>query len=291
MRWRLLALFALSPSLVFAGAISLSPTVIGNGGVALLRWEGEEPLVAVARYRDRLINLSPSPGGAAAFLGADVETPEGDYPVEVAVTDRKGRTSFYNFRLTVSDVERPVERLTLPPAMVTPKDPAILGRIERESILLKELFAGVTSKDFPETIRLPVADPVGSVFGLRRILNSQPRSPHSGVDFRSPSGTPVRAPANGKVVYTGDLYYTGKTVLLDHGEGFFTLYAHLDRITVSVGELLPAGKVLGKVGSTGRSTGAHLHWGGKLRGDRIDPLALYDLWHRKNLDSAHSGRR
>jgi murein DD-endopeptidase MepM/ murein hydrolase activator NlpD len=118
---------------------------------------------------------------------------------------------------------------------------------------------------------------VSSPFGLRRILNGQPKSPHAGVDFRSPAGTAVRAAARGRVAFAGELYYTGRTVILDHGEGLFSLYAHLQTLACSPEAVLEAGTVLGTVGSTGRSTGPHLHWGVKLRGDRLDPLALTEL--------------
>jgi len=122
---------------------------------------------------------------------------------------------------------------------------------------------------------------VSSPFGLRRILNGKPRSPHSGVDFRSSRGTPIRSAAAGVAVFAGDLYYTGKTVVLDHGDGLYTLYAHLESIDCRTGERLKDGDIVGKVGSSGRSTGPHLHWGCKLRGDRIDPLALVNLFREE----------
>jgi len=174
----------------------------------------------------------------------------------------------------VEDVKRPAERLTLPREMVTPADPAVLRRINRERDLLRELFGRNEGEFSPGPLILPVDDPVGSPFGLRRILNGVPKSPHSGVDFRSPSGTEIRAPLDGSVVFAGDLYYTGRTVVLDHGAGLFTYYAHLRTTGAHPGDRIRQGEAVGTVGSTGRSTGPHLHWGAKLRGDRIDPLVL-----------------
>lgn len=276
MKWLVLLLF-LFPGQVLA-ALTLSPSAVESGGVALLRWEGVSPSLAVARFNERVIYLYPTESGAAALLGTDVELPAGDYPVTVAVVDHRGDTSFHRTELVVRRTSRPVERLTLPKAMVEPDDPAILERIGSERRVLTELFGRQDHPALWKTFSLPVGDPVSSPFGLRRILNGKPRSPHSGVDFRSSQGTPIRAAADGIAVFAGDLYYTGNTVVLDHGEGLYTLYAHLAAMDCHLGERLEAGDILGRVGSSGRSTGPHLHWGSKLRGDRIDPMALVELF-------------
>jgi murein DD-endopeptidase MepM/ murein hydrolase activator NlpD len=276
MRW-LFLLFLFLPAQALAGVLTIEPPVVDNGGVALLRWHGEPPSEAVARFNGRLYNLRSAPQGMLALLGADLELNPGSYPVEVTVVDPRGEAESFHLRLEVRQAVRPVERLTLPPAKVTPSDPAVLKRIEEERTLLAGLFSRQQTPPLWESFAHPVTDPVGSPFGLRRILNGQPKSPHAGVDFRSAAGTPVRAAARGKVAFAGDLFYTGQTVILDHGEGLFTLYAHLQTIGCSPGELLDAGTVLGRVGSTGRSSGPHLHWGVKLRGDRVDPLALTEL--------------
>jgi murein DD-endopeptidase MepM/ murein hydrolase activator NlpD len=275
-KWLFLILFFF-PGQALA-ALSLHPPEVDSGGVALLRWEGPAPSLAVVRFNERVIYLSPNKSGAATLLGTDVELPAGDYPVTLAVVDRQGRTSFDRTILVVRSPSRPVERLTLPKAMVEPLDPAILERIGSERSMLAELFGRQDRPVLWKNFFLPVSDPVSSTFGLRRILNGKPRSPHAGVDFRSPRGTLVRAAAEGIAVFAGDLYYTGNTVVLDHGEGLYTLYAHLDAMDCRTGERLEAGAALGRVGSSGRSTGAHLHWGSKLRGDRIDPLALVELF-------------
>jgi murein DD-endopeptidase MepM/ murein hydrolase activator NlpD len=273
----MLLFFLLFPASVSAAGLSLTPADVETGGVFLLRWEGASPSLAVARFNDRAIYLSPTAQGAIALLGTDVELAPGTYPIDAAVVDRLGRTSFQYAAITVRQASRSVERLSLPPAMVTPRDPAVLKRIGRERRVLSELFARRNRPVLWESFARPVSDPVSSPFGLRRILNGEPRSPHSGVDFRSPRGTPVRAAARGTATFVGDLYYTGRTVVLDHGEGLYTLYAHLETARCRPGQLLEAGEVLGRVGSSGRSTGPHLHWGGKLRGDRIDPMTLVEL--------------
>lgn len=272
-----LLLTMLFPLTLFAEGLTLSPSAIVNGGVALLRWQGELPSVAVARFNGRSFYLSPAPDGAVALVGADVQLEPGDYPLEAAVVDRQGESTFYHLKLKVSDARRASEELSLPSAMVSPRKPEVIERIRRERALLDELFFSRSERRLWESFRRPVDDPLGSPFGLRRILNGKPRSPHSGVDFRSPAGTPVHASAAGRVVFAGNLFFTGNTVILDHGNGLFTYYAHLRSISVEQAGKVEAGAVVGEVGSTGRATGPHLHWGGKLRGDRIDPLALMAL--------------
>ena len=113
--------------------------------------------------------------------------------------------------------------------------------------------------------------------GSRSIFNGQPRSPHSGADFLSPAGTPVAAPNAGRVVLADDLYYTGGTIVIDHGVGVISVFAHLSSIDVTEGTAVNVGDVVGKVGATGRVTGAHLHWTLRVGGTRVDPLSLLDL--------------
>ncbi|MEE8178340.1 MAG: M23 family metallopeptidase, partial [Acidobacteriota bacterium] len=114
-------------------------------------------------------------------------------------------------------------------------------------------------------------------FGKRSILNGQPRSPHSGTDFRAGEGTPIQAPNAGKVLLAAELYYSGNVVILDHGMGMYSYFAHLSRRAVSEGEQISAGEIIGYVGATGRVTGPHLHWTLRLSGARVDPLSLMEV--------------
>lgn len=283
---RLLFLLLLLSPVPASAEWSLSPPAIDNGGVSLLRWRGEWPGAATVRFNGREFPLLPAADGGLALLGADLETASGRYPVTVAANGPAGPRDLATLTLEIRAPRRPEERLTLPPAMVEPKDAAVLRRIEREARRLANLFAREEEPPLWRHFTRPVDDPLGSPFGLRRILNGKPRSPHAGVDFRSPRGTPVRAPAGGRVVLADDLYYTGRTVVLDHGAGLFSLYAHLEEILCAEGERLAPATILGRVGSTGRSTGPHLHWGVKLRGDRLDPLAIVSIFGEgKALDS------
>ena len=260
----------------WSGELSLLAPQVNNGEVAVLRWQGEPLSFGVVRFRDDLLYLYPDAGGAVALLPVGLDVPAGDYPLLAAMVDLQGLTTVAELVLRVIDKQRPEEHLSLPERMVTP-DAKSVARINRESKRLHETFA-LRSPRLWTTFAKPVSDPVSSVFGLRRVLNGKPKSPHSGTDFRSPSGTPVHAISAGQAAMVSDLFYTGQTVVVDHGEGLFSLYAHLSRALVEQGQQVAAGDVLGEVGSTGRSTGAHLHLTVRLLGERVDPLALLSVF-------------
>lgn len=270
-----LALLVVSPG--WCGELSLVAGQVHNGEVAVLRWQGEPLSFGVVRFRADMHYLYPDHQGAIALLPVGLETPAGDYPLLVALVDGQGRTTARELALRVVHKERPEEHLSLPERMVTPPAEDV-ARIERESRLLREKFAARSARLWTTFVR-PVDDPVSSVFGKRRVMNGKPKAPHSGTDFRSPSGTPVRAISNGRVIMVADLFYTGQTVVVDHGEGLFSLYAHLSAALVQEGDELHAGDLLGRVGSTGRSTGAHLHLTVRLLGERVDPLALLAVFN------------
>ena len=163
------------------------------------------------------------------------------------------------------------QRLTVPPGKVDLSKPD-LERYERERDHLGQVMA--TFSDAPPAalrMRQPTPGPRSSSFGLRRIFNGQARNPHSGMDIAAAVGTPVVAAAAGRVIDSGDYFFNGQTVWIDHGRGLLTMYCHLSRMAVSAGDRLAAGEVLGAVGATGRVTGAHLHWSVSLNRAMVDP--------------------
>lgn len=151
-------------------------------------------------------------------------------------------------------------------------DPGQLKRYAREHAEQVEAYARFRDA-YPSNVLLdpPVRGRTSSAFGLRRFFNGEERNPHSGLDFAVPRGTPVRAPADGVVTIVGDYFFNGRTVFVDHGQGFITMYCHLDSVSVQKGQQVSRGDELGKVGATGRATGPHLHWNVSLNGKRVDP--------------------
>jgi murein DD-endopeptidase MepM/ murein hydrolase activator NlpD len=149
---------------------------------------------------------------------------------------------------------------------------ADLARVNQEKIRIDHALSR-WSDSAPESLRLsqPVPGPRSSSFGSRRIFNGESRNPHSGMDIAAPSGTPVRIPIAGTVIDTGEFFFNGNTVFVDHGRGLISMYCHLSAIDVVPGQHLDAGTRVGAVGMTGRSTGPHLHWGLNLNRAWVDP--------------------
>ena len=180
-----------------------------------------------------------------------------------------GRTREVAF--TLDDKQYAEQRLTVAPKHVE-LSPVDLARHERERVHLAEVLRRFSPRE-PATLRLmvPTTGPRSSSFGLRRVFNGQSRNPHSGMDIAAPTGTPVLSAAAGTVVDVGDYFFNGNTVIVDHGQGFLTLYCHLSTMDVARGAPIEAGAPLGSVGATGRVTGAHLHFSVYLNATPIDP--------------------
>jgi murein DD-endopeptidase MepM/ murein hydrolase activator NlpD len=271
MRERLAAAAGLTIVLVFApaGAQSLrvEPASVTVGGLAVVRTDAA---LSSGTFDGLALRFFTVRGVSLALVGVDLDRAPGRYPIEIEARDRTRLRA----ELEVVPRQFPEERLTVPKAYVEP-DRATLARIQREQRLLAGLWSKTAAEPYWRGTFLPPADgSPGSAFGLRRFFNGEPRSPHAGIDFRAPEGAPVRASNRGRVVLARDLFFTGNTVVIDHGCGLFTLYVHLSELGVHRGESVDRGQEIGKVGRTGRATGPHLHFAVRLGDARIDPAAL-----------------
>lgn len=226
---------------------------------------------ALVEYGGRTLRVAPD-GRFAFGVGRDAVG-----PVSVKVT--QPATGPVEHRIAVTLRDWPIERIDgVPPATVNPP-PEIAERIAREQALVAAARTRDDAReDYAMAFTWPVQGRISGRFGNQRIYNGTPRSPHSGMDIAAANGTPVRAPAGGIVTFAApDLYLTGGTVLIDHGAGISSNFLHLSRIDVRVGDRVEQGQVFAAVGSTGRSTGPHLHWGMNWFDVRIDPLLVLEL--------------
>ena len=208
-----------------------------------------------------------------ALVGIDLDRKPGEYRVRV---DAGGGVTA-DETLTVLAKKFPTRRLTVDENFVNP--PATVeARIKRESELLASTYAHSSGERlWTGPFVRPVPQAANSRFGTRSIFNGQPRNAHGGADFLSPAGTPIHAPNAGRVVIARDLYFSGNTVIIDHGQGVFSMLAHMSAIDVHEGDRVEPGDLVGKVGATGRVTGPHLHWAVRINDARIDPLSVLQL--------------
>ena len=204
-----------------------------------------------------------------ALVGIDLDVHPGTHAVSVTAGAARAV-----HELVVEERTFPTRRLKVDEAFVTPP-PSEQARIDREAALLAATWkAPSPERLWSGPFVRPVSEPANSAFGTRSIFNGKPRNAHGGADFLSPAGTPVHSPNAGRVVVARPLYFSGNTVIVDHGLGLFSMLAHLSTIDVREGDGIKAGQVVGKVGATGRVTGPHLHWTVRAADARVDPLSL-----------------
>jgi len=263
-----LAAAVLIATAVTAGAASLPRESRVPGGIAILEL-GE----AQARPGDIEFNGHRAPvlqvdGRWVAVVGIPLDAKPG---VLVAKLLQAGREPA-EFEVTVAAKQYREQRLKVAnPRHVEPNEED-LERIGRERQRIDAALGHYDAGRAPDLLlSAPVPGPRSSSFGLRRFFNDQPRNPHSGMDIAAPTGTPVRSPSAGRVLETGDFFFNGNSVFVDHGQGVVTMYCHLSRIDVRPGDEVDAGTQLGLVGATGRVTGAHLHWGVAVNRALVDP--------------------
>ena len=222
--------------------------------------------------------MAPANGGWFALLGVDLDVQPGSYNVDAVFRYAGNRQERRNLALNVMPKEYPTTHLTVEPKYVE-LSPENQARAARDKKRIDAAYATTATEPYwTDDFAVPIPGVRGGRnFGHRRVFNDQPRAPHSGADLTAATGTEVFATNRGRVVLTGDFFFNGKAVFVDHGMGVLSMYLHLSEIMVDEGQLMERGELLGLAGATGRVTGPHLHWGVKVTGARVDPFTLPGL--------------
>lgn len=256
----ILAFFCLQP---FAQAFTLEGQ-LAQGGMAI----GKVDPDAAVRFQGKSVRVSPE-GVFVVGFSRDAEP-----TMEIEIQQPSGQVEKHPIQIKKRTYK--IQRIDgLPPRKVSPSKED-LERIYKDIALVKKARKIDDPRlDFTQPFIWPVIGRISGVYGSQRILNGKPRRPHFGVDIAAPTGTPVKAPADGIVTMVhDDMFYSGGTLIVDHGHGVSTVYMHLHKILVKKGQAVRQGDVIAQVGATGRVTGPHLHWGMNWFGTRLDPSLL-----------------
>lgn len=251
--------------------ISVSPKKLGAGDIAVITVKGAVGPEEGTFLKKRL-HFNENKGIYKAIAGIDLSTEPGTYSLDVTIGKKKASRD-----VKISKKKYPVQRLTLRDDLVT-LSPENEARAERDQKRVAALWPVDSLRMWVGTFVNPLPGrEIGTPFGVRRIINNIPKNSHSGVDVTADEGESVKAPNDGVVVLVDDQFFSGKSLVLDHGQGIYTMFFHLSKIHVRFGQAVMKGDLIAEVGSTGRSTGAHLHWGARVQGAKVDPLQLIKL--------------
>jgi hypothetical protein len=268
----ILAVFTCATS-AFAIHADIQPRNVFPGDAFMVRLSDISPSQAASVFIEGTeVPLEGCGEGCAIGIGAvGIDTAPGEKIVIV-------NSGPYRLTLTLSvrTPNFPVMRLKLPQDKVS-LGPEDLARAKKEEEKLKEIWQQISPRLFQGDFILPLPNPVSAVFGAKRIINDQTVSVHRGIDLRGKQGEKIRAANYGRIVLAEELFFGGNTIIIDHGAGIYTVYMHLDRFAVNRGDLVAKGDMIGFVGSSGRATGPHLHFGVKILSINTNPLSLIKL--------------
>lgn len=235
------------------------------GGIAVINLNHSTKPEAF--YENKQVMVIGNPGNWQAIIGLPLNSDIGTHELKVGNTTK---TESYQF--LVSKKQYAEQYITLANNEMVSPSPANLERIQSESIIINKAKGAWSESDKVSLVfDLPVPGNITSPFGLRRFFNKQPRNPHTGIDLSASEGTPIQTAAPGHVINTGEYFFNGKTVFIEHGQGLITMYCHMSKIIVIQGQRVSRGETIGHVGSTGRVTAPHLHWGVIMNTVSIDP--------------------
>jgi murein DD-endopeptidase MepM/ murein hydrolase activator NlpD len=254
------------------GQLELPEAAAVPGGVVILDVGPVSAPVPEVHYNDHRVMVLADGERWRAIVGIPLAVEPGKQLVRIGNGDEK--PTYRSFK--VSPKKYAVQRLKVPPGQVN-LSKEDTERVARERVNIDTaLDTWTDSEHVSLRLEQPVEGPRSSSFGLRREFNNEPRNPHSGMDIAAATGTAIHAPAPGTVVETGEYFFNGGTVFIDHGAGLITMYCHMSEIDVQPGQQVATGDVLGKVGATGRVTGPHLHWGVSLNRAFVDPALFLE---------------
>lgn len=251
--------------------VEVAPGRLNPGDAFMVRITGAE-LEPAGLHDGGQLNFSSCGEGCFVALGAvGLDAEPGGYEISVS-EGAEDRTA----TLEVVPKEFPEIELTLPPDKVT-LSPEDEQRAEREALMLNELWSKDTERLWEGEFIFPLDNELSTGFGVKRIMNKVKTSIHTGVDVRGHNGEPVMAANRGRVVIAEELFFGGNTLVLDHGQGIYTVYMHLSKFDVEIGEVVEKGETIGEVGSTGRATGPHLHYSVKIGAASANPVSITKL--------------
>jgi len=256
----------------------LATLIAGQQGQAVRLSLPDEPGIEKVeiRFQGKVIPYTHAGPEWFTVVGLDLDIKPGTYNGDVRVT-KNSKVELRSLKIDVKAVKFPVERLQVAEKYVelSPED---TERALREAKELDEIHNTITGDVlWKQPFVVPIPGGTGVSFGKRRVFNGESRNPHAGADLKAATGTPIRSTNRGRVVLARDLFFTGNTVIVDHGLGIYTLYAHLSRIDVAKDDVVERAQVIGLAGATGRVTGPHLHWGARVQNTRVDPFSLINL--------------
>ncbi len=270
-------------------SVAAAPKALPQGGLAEIRVASDTPLADLVLVDgDRRVPLERDVSGRVfrGLFGVDLAAKTGVREITVESADGTARVAF---PLEVLGGTFRIQKLSVDPKFVE-VPPEDQERVKADAERVNAAYRSAEAARRWSSFIRPAPYPGGN-FGSRRVYNGKTTGVHSGLDVAAPKGAPVAASADGRVALAGDLYFSGGTVLLDHGGGLFTQYIHLSRVDVRDGDVIAKGTVVGLVGATGRATGPHLHWAARLNGARVNPEGLLALpaWPAPPVPAAAPG--
>jgi murein DD-endopeptidase MepM/ murein hydrolase activator NlpD len=266
----LIFIFFLTTIALSSYAIELPKESTVPGGIAIVSIHTEDK--PQAWFYDRKVMIVGDTNDWKAVVGIPLSAEPGTHELKVKTVDVET-----TFKFDVASKDYETQYITIKDKRkVNPNKQDMSRIIKEKELIIKAKSHWSNVKNVPLKFIQPADGPYSSPFGLRRYFNEQPRKPHSGLDIAAPKGAPIIAPADGTVINTGDYFFNGNTVFLDHGQGLITMYCHMDSISIEEGTQVKAGDEIGKVGLTGRVTGAHLHWSVMLNNITVDPILFLD---------------